>query len=91
MRRMSEAARVGYAAQAEAAVRHNTLDRLPSIKAPTLVIVGTGDRAIRPSSSETMARLIPNARLVKVKGGSHTFLVENRREFNRQVLAFLRG
>jgi len=90
MRRMGETARAGFAAQSDAAVKHNTLDRLPSIKAPTLVIVGTGDKAVRPSSSETMARLIPNAKLVKIKGGSHTFLVENRHEFNRQVLAFLK-
>ena len=89
--RMGDAARTGFAAQAEAAAGHDTLARLGSIKAPTLVIAGTGDKAIRPTSSDTLARLIPNAKLVKVKGGSHTFPVENRREFNREVLGFLRA
>ena len=33
---------------------------------------------------------IPNARLVRVKGGSHAFFVEMRGRFNREVLDFLR-
>ncbi len=68
---------------------HNTLDRLNSITAPTLVIVGTGDRLIDPSASEIIAGRIPGAKLVKIEGGSHTFMIENRDEFNREVFKFL--
>jgi len=49
------------------------------------------DRAIKPSSSEVIAKLIPNAKLVKVEGGSHAFFVEMRGRFNKEVLDFLRG
>ena len=81
----------GIEGQSAAVMTHDTLDRLGSITAPTLVIVGTGDRLIDPSASELLSGKIPGAKLVKVKGGSHTFMVENRDEFNREVLNFLTG
>jgi pimeloyl-ACP methyl ester carboxylesterase len=81
----------GLLGQMEAVLGHNTLDNLPTIKVPTLVIVGTKDRAIKPSSSEVIAKLIPNAKLVKVEGGSHAFFIEMRGRFNREVLDFLRS
>jgi len=80
----------GIRAQFEAIVDHDTLDRLHKIEAPTLVITGTQDRIIRPSSSKAIANRIPNAKLVKVDGGSHTFFVEMKGRFNNEVLAFLR-
>ena len=83
--------RVGTAGQSEACLRHNTLDRLSSITAPTLVIVGTGDRIIKPVSSEVIAGKIPNAKLVKVEGGSHYFSFEMKNVFNREVLNFLKS
>lgn len=81
----------GILAQREACARHHAVDRLPLIIAPTLVIVGTGDRVIKPSSSEVMAKLIPNARLVKIENGSHCFPLEMSNRFNREVLDFLKG
>lgn len=90
-RRMSDSAKAGFIAQWEAAGKHNTLDQLSKIKAPTLVIMGTGDHVIRSSSSDTLARLIPNARLVKVDKGSHMFPVENIGRFNKEVLSFLKS
>lgn len=80
----------GVRAQHEALLDHNALDRLHEIKAPTLVIAGTQDRLIRPSSSETIADRIPNAKLIKVKDGSHSFFVEMKGRFNREVLSFLK-
>jgi pimeloyl-ACP methyl ester carboxylesterase len=59
------------------------------VKAPTLVIVGSDDRLIDPKASEIIAGRIPSAKLVKIEGGSHTFMVENRSEFNHEVLKFL--
>ncbi len=81
----------GIEGQSAAVMTHDTLDRLGSITAPTLVIVGTGDRLIDPSASELLAGKITGAKQVKVEGGSHTFMVENRDEFNREVLNFLTG
>jgi pimeloyl-ACP methyl ester carboxylesterase len=88
---MGASGRVGIAGQSEACLKHDTLERLSSITAPTLVIVGTGDRTIKPVSSEVIAGKIPNARLVKVEGGSHYFSFEMRNVFNREVLGFLKG
>ncbi len=81
----------GIVGQVGAAVGHSTLDRLHQIKAPTLVIVGTEDKLVPPRSSEVLAERIPNARLVKVEGGSHSFFVEMRGRFNKEVLDFLAG
>jgi pimeloyl-ACP methyl ester carboxylesterase len=81
----------GYLSQLQSVVRYDTLDRLHLIKAPTLVLTGTGDRIVSPSMSDTIASKIANARLVKVKGGSHAFFMEMRGRFNKEVLEFLRG
>jgi pimeloyl-ACP methyl ester carboxylesterase len=79
------------AGQSEACRLHNTLERLSLITAPTLVIVGTGDRIIKPFSSEVIAGKIPNAKLVRVEGGSHYFPFEMKKVFNREVLNFLKS
>jgi len=81
----------GYLRQMQSVAGYNTLDRLQLIKAPTLVITGTGDRIISPSMSDLIASRIPNTRLVKVKGGSHAFFMEMRGRFNKEVLEFLRS
>jgi pimeloyl-ACP methyl ester carboxylesterase len=79
----------GIQQQLEAVVGHSTGDRIHEIKTPTLVITGTEDRVISPLSSEHIAGKIPGARLVKLEGGSHSFFMEMRKEFNREVLDFL--
>jgi 3-oxoadipate enol-lactonase len=79
----------GLYGQLQACHSHNTLDRLPGLQAPTLVIAGTRDEIIAPESSDVLANAIPNARLVKVEGGSHAFFMEHPRRFNREVLGFL--
>ncbi|MHA2069495.1 MAG: alpha/beta fold hydrolase [Candidatus Thorarchaeota archaeon] len=79
----------GLVGQRDAALAHNTADRLKLIKAPTLVITGTNDRLVKPISSEVIANLVPKAKLVKVDGGSHGVCVEMRSEFNKEVLDFL--
>ena len=81
----------GVKGQFEAVMTHSTLDRLHTIKAPTLVIAGAEDRIVPSSSSDVLANRIPDARLVKVEGGSHTLVAEKRGRFNREVLDFLRG
>ena len=78
-------------AQVAAVMGHSTTDRLHQIAAPTLVITGDADLLISPANSDILAREIPNARLVKVPGGSHGFNFETPDAFNREVLAFLRG
>jgi pimeloyl-ACP methyl ester carboxylesterase len=81
----------GHLEQMEAVMGHSTIDRLHLIEAPTLVITGTEDKIMSPHSSEMIASQIPNAKLVKVEGGSHAFFLEMRGRFNKEVLGFLRG
>jgi len=81
--------RAGFEGQLKACLEHNTLDRLSQIKARTLVIVGEGDRVIKPSSSEVMAEKIPDSNLVKFKNGSHVLNMEMKNFFDQTVLSFL--
>jgi pimeloyl-ACP methyl ester carboxylesterase len=81
----------GVRAQFEAILDHDTLDRLHTIEAPTLVITGAEDRLVDPNSSDAMASRIPHAKLVKVEGGSHAFFMSKRGRFNKEVLDFLLG
>jgi len=81
----------GLEGQRAACLGHNTLDRLSWINVPTLVIVGTKDRVLIPSSSEVIANKIPHARLVQIKGGSHLFSIEMHKMFNKEVLDFVKS
>jgi 3-oxoadipate enol-lactonase len=80
----------GHFKQMEAVIGHSTKDRLHLIKAPTLVMTGTKDRIMSPNASEVIARLIPNAKLVKIEGASHAFSIEMPKRFNQEVLNFLK-
>jgi pimeloyl-ACP methyl ester carboxylesterase len=79
----------GHLRQIEAVMGYNTLGGLHRIKAPTMVLTGTEDNIIPPKYSEQIASLIPNAKLVKVEGGSHALNIEMRSRFNKEVLDFL--
>jgi pimeloyl-ACP methyl ester carboxylesterase len=70
---------------------YNALDRLHKVRAGTLVITGTEDRLVDPQSSEVIAGLIPNSKLVKIEGGSHAFFMEMSDIFNTEVLDFLKA
>jgi pimeloyl-ACP methyl ester carboxylesterase len=75
--------------QVHAVMNHKATDRLHQIAVPTLVITGDADRLVPPANSDILARHIPNARLVKIPGGSHGFNFETPELFNREVLSFL--
>jgi 3-oxoadipate enol-lactonase len=63
----------GFAGHAQAIMSHNTCDRLPQIKVPTLVIAGDSDRLIPPENSKVIASKIPGAELVIVPNAGHGF------------------
>lgn len=81
----------GILEQMKAVSTHDTIDRLKMIRAPTLVITGSEDRLVNPTSSEVIAKLVPNAKLVILQGGGHTFFMEMHSDFNREVFHFLRN
>ena len=79
----------GHAAQLAAAIAHAAADRLPGIRARTLVIAGTDDRLVPPENSRRIASLIPGATLALLPGAPHRLFAENAEAFNREVFAFL--
>lgn len=81
----------GHLRQIEAVQGYKTVDRLHRVTAPTLVMTGSEDKLLPPKYSEQIASLIPDARLVKVEGGSHALNIEMRSRFNKEVLGFLQG
>ena len=79
----------GATRQAEAIMGHDTYERLPEIKLPTLVIAGDNDRLIPVENSRILASRIPEAELVIIKGAGHEFFIEDAEEANKIVLSFL--
>ncbi|MFC1921480.1 alpha/beta fold hydrolase [Chloroflexota bacterium] len=80
----------GYSRQMGAAATHDTFDRLPEIKLPTLVIAGDADRLIPVENSPIIASGIPGAELVILKGIGHGFYTEARDETGRIVIDFMK-
>ena len=66
-------------------------DQLATITCPTLIVVGSEDKATVPAKSEYMARHIPNAKLVKIPRAGHTSTVEEPERVNREIAEFLQG
>jgi pimeloyl-ACP methyl ester carboxylesterase len=52
---------------------HDTYDRLPDIKSPTLVIAGSVDRLIPHENSKILASRISNAELAIIENAEHEF------------------
>jgi pimeloyl-ACP methyl ester carboxylesterase len=67
------------------------IERLPTIKTPTLVVVGDKDFVNILNIADTLATKIPAAKKVVMTGVSHHPNMEKPLEFNRLILDFLRG
>ena len=76
--------------QVEAILGHNTYDRLPEIKAPTLIIHGDADRMSPVGNARILASRIPKAKLAILKKMGHGFMIEAFDESNRIMLEFLK-
>ena len=64
------------------------VDRLASVRVPTLVLVGDKDEFQR-EPAELLAARIPGARLVVVPGGGHLLNLTSPKEFDAAIIAFL--
>ena len=80
-----------YNRQAQAYLRHDTLDRLAELEAPTLVLVGEQDLLTPPWVCREVAGRIPGCQfeVIKGDGASHLVPIERPDEFNRLVTTFL--
>ena len=74
----------------EASVAQDRAAPIEQIRAPTLVVTGDEDTLYAPSISREMARRIPGAELVVMKGVGHLSNLEQPEEFNQAVLQFLK-
>lgn len=79
----------GIAAQAEAVRHHDTLERLPQITAPTLVLVGAEDVVTPVYYSRELAERIPGAKLQVLERGGHDVLWEDPDVGARVLVEFL--
>jgi len=64
-------------------------DRLPSIKAPTLVITGEDDFICGPINAREISAAIPGAREVIVGDSGHMLFIEQPQAFHDEVADFL--
>ena len=64
-------------------------DGLARIKSATLVMACDNDYITPSYHAEALARVIPGAKLVMLRGGGHSFSKTRPEEFNRTVLDFL--
>lgn len=62
---------------------------LPTIRCPTLVLVGEQDAATPPALSDEMAAAIPGARLVKIPECGHLSTMERPEAVTRELVAWM--
>jgi pimeloyl-ACP methyl ester carboxylesterase len=79
-----------YMSQANFLLTYSSYDRLPELKAPTLVVCGDKDRLIPPENSRILASRIPNAELAVIENAGHGFITDNAEESSKIILNFLR-
>jgi pimeloyl-ACP methyl ester carboxylesterase len=80
-----------FHATANVATRTDAVPLLATIHVPTLVMVGTGDRALPPDRSRLLARKITGAKYVEISGAGHLSTIEQPEATTREVAAFLEG
>jgi 3-oxoadipate enol-lactonase len=80
---------MGARRQIEARKDHDTYDRLPTLRIPTLICGGRYDSIASVDNQYAMQKQIPNAQLELFEGG-HLFFVQDPRAYER-ITTFLRG
>lgn len=79
----------GVAGHYRAILAHDTTSRLPEIRCPTWIAVGSDDVVTPVSHSERMHALIEGSELQVFAGKPHRILNFNAEDFNRSSLEFL--
>jgi len=79
----------GYIGCCHALADLNLTDRLPSIKAPTLILVGEEDPGTPVEASRVIYDRIAGSHLEIIPGAAHLSNIEQAAEFNRLLVKFL--
>lgn len=72
----------------DAFISHETTDRLPGLKVPTVVLVGGNDLISRPNLGRAVADRIPGALFEVMEGEAHQPFQEVPHRWNERVSAF---
>jgi pimeloyl-ACP methyl ester carboxylesterase len=80
---------LGFVAQADACLSHDTRKRLGRIQAPTYILAGDSDAFTPLPLSEQLAEQIDGATLEIMEGNGHVMFLERTREFNARLFDFL--
>jgi pimeloyl-ACP methyl ester carboxylesterase len=70
--------------------RHDTVERLHRLTAPTLILTGDDDPLVPPENSHILKALIPAAVLHVFPGGRHSVMIEEADQFNQKVIDFFK-
>jgi magnesium chelatase accessory protein len=62
-------------------------DDLRRVTVPALLIVGANDKAVSPAEAEKVARLLPQAKILRLSGVGHLAHEENPRAVADAILA----
>ncbi|MGQ9722743.1 MAG: alpha/beta fold hydrolase [Candidatus Jordarchaeum sp.] len=80
-----------YMRQLQAASQFDSYDRLPMIKAPTIVLTGKKDVLLPWENSKILAERISKAKLVTFEESGHGMVSQNAEEFAQKVIEFLKS
>ena len=68
--------------------RQDAEDELYKITCPTIVVVGTQDKATTPAKAEFLHSKIPQSKLVYIEGAGHTSCIEEPGQYNAALEQF---
>jgi 3-oxoadipate enol-lactonase len=88
-RRLLQCDALGYIACSHAVAAVDWLDRLASIRCPTLVLAGEHDVGAPPETGRAIAERIPTARFELMKDVAHLSVVEQPAAFERYLRSLL--
>lgn len=80
----------GWAAGWNAIAGFDALERLPTIKVPTLVVAAELDAGTPVAATQAIAAAIPGAQFAVIPGAPHMMQIECGERFTALVMAFLR-
>lgn len=78
-----------YDRQLAAILGWTSADRLPALRAPTLVLHGANDRLVPVENGRRLARMIPGARYCELPDASHIFTTDQPQATVRLIEDFL--
>ena len=90
-RRLLQCDSQGYIACSQAVAAVEWLDRLASVRCPTLVLAGEHDAGASPEMGRAIAERIPGARFELINDVAHLSVVEQPATFERHLRSVLDG